>query len=67
MSATPKADEPPPEPRGIECPNCGCCDLRVWSTRKQPCGRILRVRICRHCDRRVPTWEQPVGQLPTKE
>ena len=47
-----------PEPAlGLECPKCGCRHLPVWYTRKRP-GHILRVRKCRHCERRVATRER---------
>jgi len=51
---TPKHDD---EPRGILCPRCGCTHFRVLYTRAKPGGRIMRRRECRHCGRRVTTWE----------
>jgi len=42
---------------GVRCPACGCADLRVWSTRRRT-DRVIRVRICRNCKRRVPTVER---------
>lgn len=45
------------QPDGIECPACGCADLRVYYTRKTP-KRIVRVRICNHCERRIRTVER---------
>jgi transcriptional regulator NrdR family protein len=50
------ADNAAPEP-GISCPACGCCDLRVVYVR-QRMGRTMRRRECRHCGRRVVTWER---------
>jgi hypothetical protein len=47
---------PEEEPRGLECPRCACRHLRVLYTR-QRAGRIVRVRECRHCKRRVITYE----------
>ena len=45
--------------KGIECPDCGCCDLRVVMTRtRQVVGRIRRVRECRHCGKRITTYER---------
>lgn len=41
---------------GLECPKCGCRDLRVWMTRRER-SRIRRVRICRHCGQRVISYE----------
>jgi transcription elongation factor Elf1 len=43
-------------PRGLECRHCGCRDLRVLYTRQRP-RSIMRVRVCRHCGRRVVTRE----------
>lgn len=46
--------------RGIECPRCGCRDLRVYNTRRV--GRVVRrIRVCRHCGRRVITTEKAYG------
>jgi hypothetical protein len=44
------------ERRGLECPRCGCRHLPVLYTR-QGARRIVRVRECRHCGRRVVTYE----------
>jgi transcriptional regulator NrdR family protein len=48
--------------RGVTCPRCGCMDLRVLNTRYQH-NRIVRYRQCRHCDRRVTTYEVLPAQL----
>lgn len=45
------------EPRGIRCPKCGCGHFEVVYTRKIPGGAIRRRRECRHCGRRVTTYE----------
>lgn len=45
---------------GLECPKCGCRELRAYYTRKRP-GHILRKRICRHCGREVTTHEKIFG------
>lgn len=42
---------------GIECRKCGCRDLRVIYTRHRP-KRIVRRRECRHCGKRVTTFEK---------
>lgn len=42
---------------GMRCPQCACCDLRAWSTRRRA-NRVVRVRICRNCGRRVTTVEK---------
>lgn len=48
-------------PRGLVCPRCACADLRVLNTRYAR-GRIVRYRQCRHCGRRVTTYEvTPAG------
>lgn len=43
--------------RGLECPRCGCRHFHVLYTRAAIGGRILRRRECRHCVRRVTTYE----------
>jgi len=54
----------PPKDRavGIVCPRCGCADLRVLNTR-HAMGRIIRYRLCRHCERRVVTYEVTPSML----
>jgi len=52
------------EPRadyGLECRACGCREFRVVYTRKTWGNRILRRRECRHCGRRMTTWEKASG------
>ena len=51
----------PVEQRGLECRNCGCGHFRVIYTRRAWGGRILRRRECRHCGRRMTTYEQTAG------
>jgi transcriptional regulator NrdR family protein len=46
--------------QGIECPRCGCRHLYVVYTRHRN-KKILRVRECRHCGRRIKTYEQMGG------
>jgi hypothetical protein len=43
---------------GLVCPGCGCRDFRVVYTRPKPDGKILRRRRCRHCGRRITTFER---------
>ncbi len=50
----PKPSEPE---RGIECPKCGCHHFEVLYTRPI-IGQIKRVRACRHCGRRMVTFER---------
>ena len=45
--------------RGIECRQCGCRHFRVVYTRAAWGGKIRRVRECRHCGRRIMTYETP--------
>lgn len=42
--------------RGIACPNCGCRDLRVQTTRRGE-GLVLRYRVCRNCGAHRATLE----------
>lgn len=56
-----RAPEPPSEKRGLECPTCGCRELRVVYTRRALGGRLVRRRECRHCGRRITTSEHPIG------
>jgi len=51
----------PAEKRGLECSRCGCRHFRVLYTRRAIGGRILRRRECRHCGRRMTTYEQQAG------
>ena len=53
--------KPDREPRGLECPRCGCGHFYVIYTRQAGRGRIVRRRECRHCGRRVTTREAIVG------
>ena len=57
-----KSWPPKDSPRGVVCPRCGCADLRVLNTRYQS-ERIVRYRQCRHCGRRVTTYEVTPAQL----
>lgn len=43
--------------RGIACRRCGCRHFRVVYTRQVSGGRILRRRECRHCGKRISTYE----------
>ena len=62
--ATPGKKEPwpplDPPPGGLECPDCGCQDPLVDHT-KRVAHAIVRYRRCRHCGRRMTTWERPNG------
>lgn len=50
--------------RGLQCPRCGCGHFRVLYTRPAWGGRLLRRRECRHCGRRMTTYEQTAGATP---
>jgi transcriptional regulator NrdR family protein len=49
------------EKRGLECPRCGCKHFHVIYTRPTDHGRIRRRRECRHCGRRITTYESSLG------
>ena len=57
MMGTPDNDRQPAPKRGLVCPDCGCAHFRVLYTRRAWGGRLLRRRECRHCGRRVTTYE----------
>jgi hypothetical protein len=44
--------------RGLKCPQCAGRDFRVRKTVRGD-GVILRRRECRHCGRRITTFEGP--------
>jgi transcriptional regulator NrdR family protein len=50
-------------PKGLVCRSCGCRHFRVLYTRRAWGGRLQRRRECRHCGRRITTYEQPAGAL----
>ncbi len=43
---------------GLECPECGCRDLRPCRSRAGD-GEVIRRRECRHCGRRIIVVEVP--------
>jgi len=51
----------PAEKRGLECPKCGCRHFFVIYTRPVAGGRLMRRRECRHCARRITTYETSLG------
>lgn len=53
--------QPACEPRGLVCPKCGCGHFRVIYTRRAYGGIIRRRRECRHCERRITTWERSLA------
>ena len=58
----PPATQGNPEPVGIVCRTCGCRHFYVLSTRAAPSGRMIRRRECRHCGRRITTYEAPTDR-----
>jgi transcriptional regulator NrdR family protein len=52
--------EKPEKKRGLVCPKCACENFRVVYTRRALEGRIVRNRECRHCGRRIMTYERVV-------
>lgn len=58
-TATDRTEEPT---RGIRCSQCGCGHFQVVYTRHRTSpDRIERRRECRHCGKRITTWEKVIG------
>ena len=57
----PSKTQPEPMERGLVCPDCRGQKFEVVYTRARPGGRIERRRACRHCNRRITTWEKAIG------
>lgn len=53
--------QPAKEQRGLICPRCGCGHFKVIYTRAKLDGKLMRRRKCRHCGRRVTTFERVWG------
>ncbi len=51
----------PEKKLGLECSRCGCRHFYVIYTRPASRERVMRRRECRHCRRRITTYEQPIG------
>lgn len=47
---------------GICCPSCGCRHFKTTHTEPLRDGRIRRRKACRHCGRRVITFEGVRGR-----
>lgn len=43
--------------RGITCPQCGCRHFYTTNTEPLRDGRIRRRKACRHCGRKIVTYE----------
>ncbi len=50
---------PPRNQLGIECPQCGCRHFLTTHTEPLQDGRIRRRKTCRHCHRKIVTYEAP--------
>jgi len=48
----------PDEQPGLVCPKSGRCDFRVIYTRRACGGKVVRSRECRHCGKRVITYQR---------
>jgi transcriptional regulator NrdR family protein len=46
---------------GIRCRQCGCGHFFTLETRKMIGQRIMRRRECRHCGKRITTYERAFG------
>ncbi len=55
---TEKEAEKKEDDRGLRCSRCGCRHFLVIYTRRTRKHRILRRRRCRHCGRRITTYEE---------
>ena len=42
---------------GMECRSCGCKHFHVISAHSAFGGRVVRRLECRHCGRRLTTWQ----------
>ena len=56
-----KASAHDPQERGLRCRYCGCGHFQVIYTRRAFGGKLVRRRECRHCGRRLTTWERVIG------
>ena len=43
---------------GVACPKCGCTHFITTNTERPMHGLTRRRKICRHCGRRVVTYEE---------
>ena len=49
--------------RGIECSRCGCRHFYTTHTEPLRDGRIRRRKECRHCGRKIVTYESPITKV----
>jgi len=62
VSTAPPNSPKPTEAKGLVCPKCGCRHFYVVYTRHGFGNKVVRRRECRHCGKRVTTWEQLIGR-----
>lgn len=55
-----KQAKPPRSELGICCPQCGCRHFDTTHTEPLRDDRIRRRKTCRHCGRRIVTYELSV-------
>jgi transcriptional regulator NrdR family protein len=58
-----KPAQTPQSQRGICCPQCGCRHFYTTHTEPLRDGRIRRRKICRHCGRKIVTFEVPLSSV----
>lgn len=56
-----------PSNRGIECPQCGCRHFYTTHTEPLRDGRIRRRKECRHCGRRIVTYEATPAPISKRD
>jgi hypothetical protein len=56
-----QAGGPTGDKRGLECRYCGRKHFHVMYTRRGAGDKLIRRRECRHCGKRMTTWERPIG------
>jgi len=59
-----KTERPSKDELGIRCPRCGCRHFKTTNTEPLRDGRIRRRKLCRHCGRKVVTFEAPRAATP---
>ncbi len=52
-----KNTRPSRDDMGICCPRCGCRHFKTTNTEPLRDGRIRRRKTCRHCGRKLVTFE----------
>jgi transcriptional regulator NrdR family protein len=62
-----KTSKPEILPRGIECLQCGCRHFYTTHTEPLRDGRIRRRKVCRHCGRKLVTYEAPIRMPAEKD